>query len=121
MREGRAFDTTYFKSYIIGYYLDAVCKIGKFDNFEAFLHHVIAIDVLNEIDTVWFDELDQILLHILMIFGKFYGFLHHPASVAVLRELKNMILDDLEESMFMCILSVFKELLEDIIPELIFG
>lgn len=82
---------------------------------------MIAIDVLNEIYAIWFYKFDQIFLHLLVIFGKLYGFLHNPASIAVLRELKNMILDDLEESMFMSILSVFKEFLEDIIPELILG
>jgi hypothetical protein len=54
-----------------------------------------------------------------MIFGKFYGLLHNSASITVLRELKNVILDDLEEPMFMGILSIFKEFLEDIISELI--
>jgi hypothetical protein len=64
MREARAFDTTYSMCYIIGYYLNAIGKIGKLDYFKTFLHHVIAIDVLNEINTIGLDKLYQILLHL---------------------------------------------------------
>lgn len=80
---------------------------------------MVSIDIFNKVNTVWFNELDDILLQLWMILRKLYCFLHNPASIAVLRKLKDMIFDDLEESMPMVILSIFKQFLEDIISKLI--
>lgn len=117
----RAFYTTYGMRYIIRQELDAVGEVGKLNNFEAFLHDMIAIDVLDEVDAVWLDEPDEISLHLRTVLGKFDGFLDHPAPITVLGELKNMFLDDFKESLLVGILSIFKELLEDIVSKLILG
>jgi hypothetical protein len=119
MHEEKAFDTIYVGIYIIGYDFYAISKIWKFNDFETFLHHVITIDIFNKINTVWFDEFDDILLQLWIVFSELYCLLHNPASIAVLRELKDMIFDDFEESMPMGILSIFKQFLEDIISKLV--
>jgi hypothetical protein len=83
----KVFYTTYLIRYIIGQKFDAISKIGQFDDLKAFLHDVIAIDVLNEVDAVRLDQFDQISLQLLPVLGEFDGLLHNPAPVAVLREL----------------------------------
>ena len=50
------FDTKYLIVYIIGDYFDAIGKIEKLDDFKALLHHMISIDVLDEINTVRFNK-----------------------------------------------------------------
>lgn len=115
----KVFGTKYARIYIVGYDLYAISKIRKLNDFEAFLHHMVSIDIFNKVNTIWLYKLDDILLQLWMILSKFYCFLHNPASIAVLRKLKDTIFDDFEESMPMDILSIFKQFLEDIISKLI--
>ena len=80
---------------------------------------MVSIDVLDQIDTVRLDQTNQLFLQMQSSLGKFDGLLYNPASVTILRKLQDMLLDDMEKSFFVRLLSIFKQLLKDIVSELV--
>ena len=82
---------------------------------------MISVDVFDEIETERFNQTDYLALLGLSIFDMFDGFLDYSATVAVLGELDDILFNDEEESFFVDFLSFLKDLLEDVVAELVFG
>lgn len=95
--------------------------MDEVDNFEAFLHDMVAIDILDEVQTVWLYQLDHVSLKFFPFSCKFYGFLNHPASVTVLWKLQNVFFDNRKQSFSMLSLSSLEYLLEHIVAKFILG
>ncbi len=57
---------------------------------------MVAVDILNQVDTIRFDKLNKFGLHVWASLGKLNGLLHNSAAVAVLRKLENVIFYDFE-------------------------
>lgn len=94
-------------------------EVGEVDDFEALLHDVVAVDVLDEVEREGVDEGHELLLQEGALFGELDGLLHHPAPVAVLRERQDVGLDHLEQPRAVLLLPAFEDLLEDVVPELV--
>jgi hypothetical protein len=57
---------------------------------------MIAVDIFDQVDTIRFDKLNKLPLHLWASLGELNGLLHNSAAVAVLRKLENMIFYDFE-------------------------
>lgn len=93
--------------------------MDQVDNFKALLHDVIAIDILDEVQTVRFNQLDHFSLKFSPFTCKFYGFLNHPASITVLGKLQDVLFYNPEKSLSMLSLSSLENLLKHVVPKFI--
>ena len=81
---------------------------------------MIAIDVLNQIQTKRFQQFHHLQLQIWLISCKLYRLLHHPASVTVLRKRKNVGFYDVKQPLLMLYISTLENFLENIVAKFVF-
>ena len=105
--------------YVVGDHLENLCQDFEFNHFDAFLHDVVAVDVLDEVESIGLQQGYDLQLLCRAMASVFHGLLHHPASIAVFREHEDVFLDDREESSLVLLLPSFEHLLENIVPKLV--
>ena len=109
------------RGYVVGDDLEDLGQQGELDDLDAFLHHVVAVYVLDQVETVGLDGRHHLSLLLLPVFNELYCLLDHPAPVAVLSKIEEVGLDDREETLLVVLLSPLKNLLEDVVAELVLG
>jgi len=107
--------------YIDQYDLDDCAHIAEVNHLKALLHDMVAVDVLDEIQTQRLNQFDDFALQVLSLGSVFDCLLHYSAPIAVLRKLQNVLLNDLKQSPSVLSLAPLKYLLEHIVSKLVFS
>jgi hypothetical protein len=94
--------------------------VAELDNFKAPLHDVVAVDVLNEVQTVGLQQFYHLTLQIFPLPCEFNCLLNHSTPVAVLRKFQNVLLYDVKQFLLVICLPPFENLLKNVVSELVF-